>query len=239
MAIKFETRNQAPAPAPRRIVGDKILRFSTGERISHWVHAVSFFVLLFTGLGVLSTVFHPAMDIFGGIHVARVIHRVSAVFFVVVVGMLFFIGNPHYHWRWLKFVFNFTKSDLKHVSAFPKEFFGGHGIYPEQDKFNGGEKINSLITIFGTVFITLSGIVMWFAPSFPAGLVRWAYPVHDLSMFLMTAAVIGHMYLGLLHPDSKAAMSGMMNGYVSTKFARAHHPQWHARLEKEQRERDE
>ena len=237
MEIQLETRNQAPAP--RRIVADKVLRFSTGERISHWVHAASFFVLLFTGLGVLSTFFQPAMIIFGGIHVARVIHRVSAIVFVVVVGLMFFIGNPHYHWRWLKFVFSFTKSDLQHVSAFPKEFFGGHGSYPKQDKFNGGEKVNSLITIFGTVFIILSGIVMWWTPLFPAGLVRWAYPVHDLSMFLMTAAVIGHMYLGLLHPDSKAAMSGMMNGYVSTKFARAHHAQWYERLEKEQRERDE
>lgn len=233
MAVKIETGNQAP----RRIVGDKVLRFSMGERLSHWVHAISFFVLLFTGLGVYSTFFQPAMAIIGGIHVAQVIHRVSAIFFVVVVGMLFFIGNPRFHWRWLNFTFNFTKSDWQHVSAFPKEFFGGHGTYPEQDKFNGGEKINSLITIFGTFFVTLSGIVMWWAPVFPPSLVRWAYPVHDLSVFVMTAAVIGHIYLGLLHPDSKAAMSGMLNGYVSTKFARGHHAKWYERLKKEQQEK--
>lgn len=231
MAIKFGTKNHTT----RRIVGDKVLRFSTGERLSHWVHAISFFVLLFTGLGVLSPLFQPAMTIFGGIHVAQMIHRISAVFFVVVVGLLFFIGNPWFHWRWLKFTFNFTKSDWQHVSAFPKEFFGGHGNYPEQDKFNGGEKVNSLITIFGTAFVTLSGIVMWFASSFPPALVRWAYPVHDLSVFVMTAAVIGHIYLGLLHPDSKAAMSGMLNGKVSTKFARAHHAKWYERLKEEQK----
>ncbi len=232
MAVKIETRNQAP----KRIVSDKVLRFRTGERVSHWVHAISFFALLFTGLGVLSTFFQPAMTIFGGIHVARLIHRGSAIVFVVVVGLMFFIGNPRYHWRWLKSVFNFTKSDWQHVSAFPKEFFGGHGTYPAQDKFNGGEKINSLITILGTVFITLSGIVMWLAPLFPPGLVRWAYPVHDLSMFLMTASVIGHMYLGLLHPDSRAAMSGMLNGYVSTQFARAHHAKWYDGLKNEQKD---
>lgn len=235
MAVNLECK-EIPAG---RIVEDKVLRFSTGERLSHWVHAISFFVLLFTGLGVLSTFFQPAMSIFGGINVAMVIHRVSAVIFIVVVGLMFFVGNPRYHWRWLKFVFNFTKSDWKHVSAFPKEFFGGHGNYPAPDKFNGGEKINSLITILGTVFITLSGIVMWFASSFPPALVRWAYPVHDLSMILMTAAVIGHMYLGLLHPDSRAAMSGMINGYVSTKFARAHHGDWLERLEQEQKAYDD
>ncbi|EHQ88626.1 formate dehydrogenase subunit gamma [Desulfosporosinus youngiae] len=230
MAPNVETGNKAP----KRIVGDKVLRFTKGERLSHWVHAVSFFVLLFTGLGVYSTFFQPAMAIFGGIHVAQVIHRIAAIFFVVVVGLLFFIGNPRFHWRWLKFTFNFTKSDLQHVSAFPKEFFGGHGNYPPQDKYNGGEKINSLITIFGTIFITLSGIVMWWAPHFPPGLVRWAYPVHDLSMFIMTAAALGHIYLSLLHPDSRVAMSGMLNGYVPAKFAQAHHAKWYERLKNEQ-----
>lgn len=230
MAPKAEAGNQAPP----RIVGDQVLRFSKGERLSHWVHAVSFFVLLFTGLGVYSSLFQPAMAIVGGIHVAQVIHRISAVFFVVVVGLLFFVGNPRFHWRWLKFTFNFTKSDLQHVSAFPKEFFGGHGNYPAQDKYNGGEKINSLITIFGTIFVTLSGVVMWWAPHFPPSLVRWAYPVHDLSVFIMTAAVIGHIYLGLLHPDSRVAMSGMLNGYVSKRFAKAHHAKWYERLKNEQ-----
>lgn len=230
MAVNNQTTNQAP-----RIVGDKVLRFSVGERLSHWVHTISFFVLLFTGLGVYSATFQPAMAIVGGVQNAMVIHRISAVFFVVVVGLLFFVGNTRYHWRWLKFVFKFEKADMQHVSSFPKEFFGGHGNYPAQEKFNGGEKINSLITIFGTIFITLSGIVMWFASSFPAGLVRWAYPVHAAWMFLMTAAVIGHMYLGLLHPDSKAAMSGMLSGYVSKKFAREHHGRWYNRLKAEQK----
>lgn len=226
MAVKMQTNYQTSKP----IEPDKVLRFTRGERLSHWVHAISFFLLLFTGLGILSTFFKPAMTIFGGIQVARLIHRGVAIIFVAVVGMMFFIGNSRYHWEWLKSVFTFTKSDWQHVSAFPKEFFGGHGNYPAQDKFNGGEKINSMITIFGSIFITLSGIVMWAAPVFPPTLVRWAYPVHDLSMFLMTAAVIGHMYLGLLHPDSRAAMPGMLNGYVSSKFAKAHHAKWYERV---------
>ena len=207
-----------------------ILRFTKNERISHWVHAVSFFFLLITGLGILSLSFRPVMGIFGGVQAARVIHRGVAVVFVVVVAATFFIGDSRYHWEWLKSAFHLNKSDLKHIAAFPKEFFGGHADYPDQDKYNGGEKINSLLTIFGSIFITLSGIVMWFAPFFPPALVRWAYPIHDLSMFVMTAAVIGHMYLGLLHPESRAAISGMLNGYVTSKFASAHHAAWYERV---------
>lgn len=232
MAINTPTK----VPTQKPIDTDKVLRFRKGERLSHWVHAVSFFLLLFTGLGIFSTLFQPAMTVFGGVQIARIIHRGVAVIFVVVVALMFVVGNSRYHWEWLKSAFHFTKADWQHVSAFPKEFFGGHGNYPAQDKYNGGEKINSLITIFGSVFITLSGVVMWLAPFLPSGLVRWAYPVHDLSMFLMTAAVLGHMYLGLLHPDSRAALPGMVNGYVSTKFARAHHAQWYNRVKDEQKD---
>lgn len=230
MAVKMSTEKQTSKP----IEPNRVLRFTKQERFSHWIHAISFFILLFTGLGVLSVTFQPAMVVVGGIQVARVIHRGVAVVFVVVVALMFFVGNPKYHWEWLKSVFSFKKEDLQHVMAFPKEFFGGHGTYPPQDKYNGGEKINSFITIFGSIFVTLSGIVLWFAPSFPPDLVRWAYPVHDLSVFMMTAAVIGHMYLGLFHPDSNPSITGMLNGYVPTKFAKAHHAKWYDRVKNEQ-----
>ena len=228
MAVRAQKKEEFMLPTEP----DRVLRFTKGERISHWVHAASFFILLFTGLGILLTSFQPAMSVIGGIQVARLLHRGVAVVFAVVVGAMFFIGDTRYHWEWLTAIFRFQKSDWQHIAAFPKEFFGGHGQYPAQDKYNGGEKINSLITVFGSIFITLSGIVMWFAPSFPPGLVRWAYPVHDLSMFMMTAAVLGHMYLGLLHPESRAALPGMLSGYVSSKFAKAHHAAWYERIRK-------
>ncbi|MHB1652937.1 MAG: formate dehydrogenase subunit gamma [Desulfitobacteriaceae bacterium] len=218
-----------PAPA-------KVLRFTKGERLSHWVHAVSFFILLFTGVGILSTFFRPALVIFGGVDLARLLHRIVAVIFTVVVPAMFFIGDPRYHWEWLKSAFHFNSSDIQHVKAFPKEFFGGHSNYPAQGKFNGGEKINSIFTIVGSFLITISGFIMWGVNIFPVSLVRWAYPVHELSMFMMTAAVLGHVYLSLLHPDSRAAMPGMLNGYVSSRFAKAHHALWYAEVKNKENE---
>jgi formate dehydrogenase subunit gamma len=231
MGINTQTKRQVRQPVNSK----KVLRFTKGERISHWVHAIAFFLLLFTGLGIFNTSFQPLMTIFGGIQIARLIHRGAAIVFVVIVGLMFVVGNPSQHWEWLKSVFKFSKEDWQHVRAFPKEFFGGHGDYPPQDKYNGGEKINSLITIFGSFFITVSGTVMWMAPWLPPELVRWAYPVHDLSMFMMAAAALGHIYLGILHPDSRAALPGMLNGYVSTNFARSHHAKWYERVQKEQK----
>ncbi|MGE4271926.1 MAG: formate dehydrogenase subunit gamma [Desulfitobacterium sp.] len=219
----------------KQVPEGKVLRFTGGERLSHWVHAVSYLILLFTGLAVMSVTFRPVMAIVGGIDNARIIHRVFAVVFVVIVGLLFFIGERKHHWSWLRDVFVWTKADVMHVKAFAVEFFGGHGNYPPQAKYNGGEKINSLITIFGTVFITLSGVIMWFPHYFPIGLVRLAYPIHDLSMIFMTAALIGHMYLSLLHPESRVALQGMVKGHVPEAFAKAHHGAWYEELQKEEK----
>lgn len=206
-------------------------RFTKGERISHWVHAVSFFTLLFTGLVIVFTGVQP---LFGsGIQVLRWIHRIVGVTAAAVIVLMFFVGNPKYHWEWLKLVFHWGKGDIQHVSAFPKEFFGGYGNYPAQDKFNGGEKINSMFTIFGTTILFCSGMIMWFAPHFPAALVRWMYPVHDLAAFMVATAIIGHMYLALIHPMNRLALSGIINGKVPEKFVRVHYGKWYEQLKKE------
>ncbi|NPV89937.1 MAG: formate dehydrogenase [Firmicutes bacterium] len=204
-----------------------ILRFTKTERFTHWVHGFSFVLLLFTGLGVLSMSFRPAMDIFGGIEVTRNIHRVVAVIFGVSIIAVLLIKSGRPVREWIRDCFKFTLDDYKHAINFPIEFFGGHKPFPPQGKFNGGEKINSLITIFGTVCIGISGILIWIGSStLPVWVIQWAYPIHAGFALLMTALLIAHMYLGLLHPDSNQAFKGMINGYVPAKFAREHYEKW-------------
>ncbi len=212
----------------------KVLRFTFGERFVHWVHAIAFLLLLFTGLGIFSATFQPLMNIFGGIQVARIIHRVAAAAFIVLVAIGFCVGDGGRNLReWVKSVLAFDKDDFAHAKNFPIEFFGGHKPFPPQGKFNGGEKLNSAITIVGSIFITISGIIMWASSAAPAGLLRWAYPVHSGFALLMTALLIAHMYLGILHPDSNQAFKGMINGYVPAKFAREHYEKWYEKVKNE------
>ncbi len=208
-----------------------MVRFTKGERFSHWVHASSFFILLLTGLVIVFTSLQPLFGT-GAIQVLRWIHRIVGAIATVLIVSMFFIGNPRYHWEWLKCVFTWNKADIQHVSAFPKEFFGGYGYYPPQGKFSGGEKISSMFTIFGTSILCLSGIIMWLAPHFPAALVRWMYPVHDLAAFMVTTAVIGHMYLALLHPMNRISLSGILTGKVSENFVKVHYGRWYDELQK-------
>lgn len=206
---------------------DKIQRFSVTERWAHWVHVASFFVLLCTGLAVLSPQLSFLAMPFGGMQTARVIHRAAGIIFAFLsLGVLLF-GDRRALRRWLGDITMWDKDDAAFLKIFPREFFGGHPVLPEQGRFNSGEKVNSLLTLTGGTVLTVTGFIMWFAHNMPAGLVQWCYPLHDAAALALTAAVIGHMYLSFVHPGSKEALSGMLNGMVSRAFARSHHAKWY------------
>ncbi|HBQ27753.1 MAG TPA: formate dehydrogenase [Syntrophomonas sp.] len=212
----------------------EVYRFSAGERFVHWCHGVAFLLLLFTGLGVLLYAFQPAMNIFGGIHVTRNIHRVVAVLFTIgmIVGFIGKGQGARQMRRWFKDVINFGNDDFAHAKNFGIEFFGGHKPFPPQGKFNGGEKLNSMFTILGTICIVISGYIMWFA-SGSSLLLQWAYPIHAACALFMTALLIAHLYLGILHPDSNQALKGIFTGWVPAKFAYEHYEKWYDEEAKE------
>jgi len=43
---------------------------------------------------------------------------------------------------------------------------------------------------------------------------------------VLGAAALGHIYLAVGHPSSRAALSGMLTGLVSRKWALGHHRKW-------------
>lgn len=212
----------------------EVYRFSAGERFVHWCHGVAFLLLLFTGLGVLLYAFQPAMNIFGGIHVTRNIHRVVAVLFTIgmIVGFVGKGQGARQMRRWFKDVVNFGNDDFAHAKNFGIEFFGGHKPFPPQGKFNGGEKLNSMFTILGTICIAISGYIMWFATG-SGWVLQWAYPIHAACALFMTALLIAHLYLGILHPDSNQALKGIFTGWVPAKFAYEHYEKWYDEEAKE------
>ena len=219
---------------------DKVFRFTVGERVAHWSHAVSFFILLFTGLGMFSMFFRPALGIVGGIEVARNIHRIVAVLFVVVFVINFFIGEGGRNLReWVKDIISFDKNDLAHAMNFPIEFFGAHRPFPPQGKFNGGEKLNSAIMLTGMIFIVITGFMMWFPASIPRVILEWTYPLHSGFALLLSAVLIAHLYLSFLHPDSNQALKGMFNGYVPAKFAYEHYEKWYYQVKSVEKQKEE
>ena len=118
-----------------------------------------------------------------------------------------------------------------------RNVFGGISDGTEKpDFFNGGQKLNSVLTILGAITMVITGFIMWFKELFPVEVVRWAYPVHDAGMAVMVAVIIGHIYLSVGHPASRPSFMGMTKGVVPESYAKAHHGRWYDEL-KENRSR--
>lgn len=210
-----------------------VKRFSIHFRIAHWAIAISFLMLYITGLPMYTQFFDWLYPVFGGPAGARQVHRIMAVVFISVpIYLLIFDHRSLFHW--LKQCFTWRSRDTKMVTAFPKEFFTGSTEVPKQDFYNGGEKINSLLQMGMWVMLVSSGLVMWMPQYFSYGIISWAYPIHNIGLGLAIAVVVGHIYLSVGHPNSRASISGMIKGEVPAEYARAHHGKWYDEIIKEE-----
>ncbi len=206
--------------------GKGIERFSKTARYTHWAHTLTFVVLFFTGMMLYADLFDFLLPLFGGYVGAMQVHRIAAVSFIIV-SLLGLIANPSGFFSWIREILTWSKEDFAFVGRFTQAFFSSYDDIPRQGKFNGGEKLNSLFILMGSALLVLTGIVMWLPQSFSVQVVRAAYPVHDISMIVVSAEVIGHIFLAIFHPDNREALSGMLYGHVSEEYAKSHHAKWY------------
>jgi formate dehydrogenase subunit gamma len=165
--------------------------------------------------------------IFGGANGANLMHRIFAVIFAAVplFGLLY---KPKSFLGWMKEAFSWGPDDIKFMMMFPFDLLGLKVNMPPQERINAGQKFNSLLFPIVGLFIGLSGVVMWFAESFPLWMVTLAYPIHDLCWILGTMQLMFHMYLGSLHPGSGESFWAMFgDGKVRASWAKHHHTKWY------------
>ncbi len=213
---------------------ERIERFSFNARFAHWGHTVTFILLFLTGMVLfMDSRWGFLAAIFGGYRGAGLVHRVMAVGYTIIP-IVCVIANWKGFVDWWKDVFNFGKNDIVFLMKFPFEFLGFKVEIPPQTKFNGGEKMNSVVTTGSCILVALSGYIMWFPQIFPTTLVRLAYPTHDIFMILATTMVCMHGFLGSLHPGSGESFWGMWKGTVKSEWAEHHHKAWYDKQTKDQ-----
>lgn len=212
---------------------ERVQRFGKTAITAHWAHSLTFFALALTGMIIYFDSFKFLAPLFGGIQGARLVHRVMAVGFIVLP-IISLIANFRGFLQWMIDVTYWGKNDIGFLKKFPKEFFGFHVEMPPQGRFNGGEKINSILQVIGCTVLALSGIIIWFKGIFPLGMIRLALPIHDLAFILTFTAALGHMYMALGLPSSNHAIKGMLTGFIDGEFARTQYPLWYQKLKKEE-----
>lgn len=195
---------------------DRLVRYRAAERINHWIVALCFVMAALSGLGFFFPSFNWLMQIFGTPQLARILHPfVGVVMFAAF--MLMFLR----YWR-----HNLINRDdiywAKNIHRIAlNEEVGDTG------KYNFGQKCVFWAAIISLVLLLVSGIVIWrpyFAGAFTIPLIRLALVVHSVSATALIVVIMVHVYAALW---VKGTLTAMIEGWVSSDWARQHHPRWY------------
>ncbi len=202
----------------------RVRRYSGSARLNHWVMALSFVLLLLSGLSL----FHPSLfflsGLFGGGSTVRWLHPWVGVVFAVSFLGLFFRFLPanlpeRTDFKWL--------AGLRHVLS-------GHDEYlPEVGKYNAGQKLVFWIQAFLVPVMLFTGLMLW-APGlawleqtlgFKATMdqKRLAALVHALAAVSAIVVWVVHVYAAIW---VRGTISAMTRGTVTGGWGWRHHRRW-------------
>ena len=198
-----------------------IVRYTPGQRINHWIIALSFVLLAVSGLAL----FHPSMfwmtNLLGGGPWTRILHP-----FIGVVMFVSFFAFAIRLWRFNKI----TKKDREWLAAMPKVLKNETVGVPDTDRYNGGQKLLFYVLILLMLGLMASGVVMWreyFSHLFGIEMVRLASLLHAFFAFLLICAIIIHIYAGIW---VKGSVRAMTRGTVTPGWAWKNHRDWYRRI---------
>ncbi len=199
------------------VVGDDIVRERLSARVVHWSVALTFFVCLFTGLPIWTPYLGFLANLFGGLHVCRLLHPWAGVAFAAASVLMFR--------QWVSQML-LTRADRELIT--PRgmlRYFEYRNDDAQVGKYNGGQKMLFWAAALGALGLLASGLVMWFPLAFPQPLREASYLLHDVAFSLFFAMIIGHIYLGTA--AEPGTFRSITRGTVTKSWARLHHPLWY------------
>lgn len=201
-----------------------ILRFNGIERSIHWAHAVTFLLLVFTGLAL----YFPSLRslTYGGLKLMREAHLTVAFLFVAAPVIAASWDNASSVRRGLRDAFSWNRDDSRWLAASLLPVRRRRRPKPEQGRFNAGQKVNVFLSLFACAGLTITGLVIWPQHFFPTPLREAIFLVHDLLFWLIMPLVIGHIFLSLAYPTTREALNGMLSGFVDASWAAKRHGKW-------------
>jgi formate dehydrogenase subunit gamma len=192
----------------------RIVRFDRVQRAAHWANALLFGILMLTAL----VLYFPPLSGFVGRRALVVnIHVWSGI--ALPLPLLISVVGP---WgarmrRDLRRVNRWTRDEIVWLKAL------GRRAPQVVDKFNPGQKLNSIFVGGAIVVMLTTGVVLRWFQFFPVSWREGATFVHDLLALAIFVAVIGHIILAVAHPD---AMRAIVKGWVTRGWAARHAPAW-------------
>ncbi|MCA0318399.1 MAG: formate dehydrogenase subunit gamma [Proteobacteria bacterium] len=198
--------------------GIRILRFSTFERMIHWMVAGCFIILGLSGLNVTvgKILLLPLIgeDAFAAMSQwAKYAHNYLAWPFMLGLACMFLVWIVH----------NIpSRLDLDWIRR-------GGGLvgsdHPPARKFNAGQKGIFWAVMIGGAALSVSGIYLLF-PFASGGVLAMQFwnIVHGIAGVLLIAVILAHVYIGTV--GMEGASEAMTTGEVDLNWAKEHHSLW-------------
>lgn len=193
-----------------------VQRMTVAQRLQHWALAITFILLVATGMPIkfadqawASTL----LDYLGGLHIARLMHRVCAVLLVAafVYHLFYFAGEFINKIRkarragsresilsmFMKEPMVLTPTDFINFGKLFMYLLGLRRHRPSFGQFNFMQKFEYWAVFWGTPIMGVSGFILWMAADFPGEVSgRWlnfGYIIHSDESFL------AFIYIAVVH----------------------------------------
>lgn len=211
-----------------------VQRLSPSEVAQHWVLMLSFTVLVITGFSLRFSEAAWVKWLFGwqgGFEARGIIHRVAGV--VMIVGAvwhlfyLFTVRGRH----WFRDMVA-ARADLRHVGQNLSYFLGRRKEGPRFGRFSYMEKLEYWALVWGTLIMTVTGILLWFDNYFTD---RWGLPKGVLDVMLVIhyyeawlaflAIAVWHLYATLFKPGVYPMNPAWLSGRMPKEMYAEEHPE--------------
>ncbi len=105
---------------------------------------------------------------------------------------------------------------------------------PDQGFYNAGQKLFAVPSVLGGVLIAVSGIIMALSNLYFTNttIVRWAILIHFITVGLVFAGLLIHIYMAAIAAGERPAFISMFTGSVPEDYAKHHHRLWYEEVNK-------
>jgi formate dehydrogenase subunit gamma len=205
---------------PPLVTKPGIVRYTGGQRMNHWLTALSFLLLAASGLAFFHPAFFPLVHLFGSPQWARILHPWIGVFMFcsfVILAIRMWSRNL---WE---------PNDTQWMKQLDDEVMNRDELMPPIGKYNPGQKVLFFVMVASMGLLLLTGLVIWRSVigvwiPWPIWLYRTAVLVHAFTAFVLIFGIIVHIYAALW---VKGSIRAMVRGSVTHAWARHHHPGWY------------
>ena len=196
----------------------RIIRHKLPARLSHWFLVISFFLTMFTGVAFFFPDFAWLTEILGTPQLARAIHPFTGILMFIA---FVFLCSLYWHHNIPE------KNDIRWMKGVLEVLKGNEHAVADNGKYNLGQKMLFWTLILAMFTLMGSGIIMWrqyFSHHFSIPVLRIAILLHSVCAFMLFTGILVHMYMAFW---VKGSIRGVVEGWVTVRWAKKHHPKWY------------